>query len=200
MENTWILPEVKEQIEDLKRHQKIKEQIKIEEKLFEKDFSSRYVLIDAALWDRDIDDIFLVNVIYHSLFRGSTGEQLWSVAPYLVGSNEDFIKLIKKKDPIKRRVTWIHSALSVHDLRKHLRRFLRMKTESGTYIYFRFYDPYIVNTVFPNLTKEQVNEFFDKIEYIITEDARINERRIYSLSVDKELRIKYETINHVDNK
>jgi hypothetical protein len=32
MENTWILPEVKEQIEDLKRRQKIKEPAKIEDK------------------------------------------------------------------------------------------------------------------------------------------------------------------------
>jgi hypothetical protein len=196
MENTWILPEVKAEIEAINRRQKQKEQEKIDEELFREALSPRYVLIDAALWENDIDDVLLSNVTYRSLFRGSTGEKLWNVAPYLVdvSSNEEFIKKIKGKNTVERRVAWLHSSLDIDALRKHLRRFLRMKTEDGRYLYFRFYDPYVVNTVLPNLTQEQVNEFFEPIEYIIAEDIRINKRRIYYLSIDRELRIKHQTI------
>jgi hypothetical protein len=201
MEKKWILPEVKAEIEAMKRYQRQKEQEKKDKELFRETLSPRYLLIDAALWDRDVNDIFSGNVAYRSLFRGATGKELWSVAPYLVdaGSNEDFIRRIKDKNQVDRRITRLHSDLDIDALRKHLRHFLRVKTEDGRYLYFRFYDPYVVNTVFPNLTKEQLGEFLGPLEYIITEDVRINERRIYYLSLDKELRIKYQTINHVDN-
>jgi hypothetical protein len=172
----WILPEVKAENEAIRQAQKQRAQEKKDEEFFREALSPRYVLIDAALWDNDVDDIFFGDVAFYSLYRGSAGEQLWNVAPYLVDlhSNANFIDLINKKDPVKRRVTWLHSSLNLADLRKHLRRFLRMKTEPGMSVYFRFYDPYVANTVFPNLTKEQINEFFGKIEYVITENAKMN--------------------------
>jgi len=163
----------------------------------------RYVLVDAALWQENIDSLWLEGFTYRSLFRGTAQQKLYTVAPYLVDisvSGVEFIKEIVQQDPVKRRVTWLHSELSIDDLRKHLRRFLRMKTKTGMYIYSRFYDPYVADCVFPNLTSAQLNEFFAPIEYLITEDVRINERCVFYLSADKELRIKYKAINYVDNK
>jgi|GEM_PF-2984301 len=199
----WILPEVKAEIEARKRHQRQHEQEKQKDEFLNKELSPRYALVDAALWGNDMDDLLFSDAIYRSLFRGAMLQQHKTVAPYLADLhlNEDFINKIKQnKNQIERRVTWLHSELGIDDLRKHLRRFLRMKTESGMYIYFRFYDPYVANCVLPNLTQEQLNDFFAPIDYMITEDVRINERRVFYLSADNELRIKYEAIDHVDNK
>ena len=158
-------------------------------------------MIDAALRGDDIDAL-LPLAVRRSLFGGATGNQLRTVAPHLVdvGADDELAEQLKSGRDIERRVTWLHSELSINDLRNHLRRFLRMKTEAGAYLYFRFYDPYVVNVVFPNLTQEQLSEFFDKIEYMVTEDVRISERRIFHLSEDKELRIKCKATDHVDDK
>ncbi|MFV0418262.1 MAG: DUF4123 domain-containing protein [Dysgonomonas sp.] len=193
--NNWILPDVRDKESMDLDQQSIYSQ-------FEDNLSPNYVLLDAALWGTDINILFLnENVIYKSLFRGSTGEKLWSVAPYLVdiSSNEELVKKIKEKDPIERRVTWLSSPLSIDELRKHLRHFLRMRREDKSYIYFRFYDPFVVNAVFPNLNQEQCSEFFKEVDYLIADDIRINERHIFYLSSEKVLQIKHQTLDYVDN-
>ena len=195
--NNWILPEVQKEIDALNQAELARERALEDNRFLENDLCPNYVLTDAALWDTDINILFLdENVIYKSLFRGSTGEKLWSVAPYLVdiSSNEELVKKIREKDSIERRVIWLSSSFNIDELRKHLRRFLRMKTEKGEYIYFRFYDPFVVNAVFPNLSQEQVAEFFEKIDYIIADDIRINERNVFYLSSEKTLQIKQQTL------
>jgi len=198
----WILSDVRKDIDILSKQQISKENEFEEDTFFKDGLNPNYVLIDAALWGTDIN-MFLLDeaVIYRSLFRGTTGEELWSVAPYLVdiSSQKKLIDEIKKKDTVERRVTWISSSLDIDELRKYLRRFLRVKRENGSYIYFRFYDPFVVNNVFPNFTKQQSSEFFEKIKYLITEDTRINERRIYYISSEKSLKINYQTMDYVDN-
>jgi len=200
--NNWILPETQKEIEAF-RQEELEKRQSVESNCFsDNNLSPNYVLIDAALWDTDINMLFLdEKIIYKSLFRGSTGEKLWSVAPYLVdiSSNEKLVKQIKEMNPVERRVMWLSSSLNIDELRKHLRRFLRMKKEDGDYIYFRFYDPFVANTVFPNLSHEQAVQFFEKIDYLIADDIRINERHIFYLSSDKILQIKHQSIDHVDN-
>ncbi|NDV65231.1 DUF4123 domain-containing protein [Bacteroides sp. 224] len=195
--NTWILPEVKKDIDALRQEELVQKRNAESETFLSKGLSPNYVLIDAALWGTDIDILLLDPTIqYRSLFRGSTGEELWSVAPYLVdiSTNEKLVQTIKEKDPIERRVTWLSSSLDIDELRKHLRRFLRMRKEDKSYIYFRFYDPYVVNVVFPNLTAEQSIDFFKVINYIITDDKRINERRFFYISSERKLEIKHQTL------
>ncbi|NDV65072.1 DUF4123 domain-containing protein [Bacteroides sp. 224] len=189
--NTWILPEVKKDIDALRQEELAKKQSIENEAFLKEGLIPNYVLIDAALWDTDIDILFLDPTLqYRSLFRGSTGEKLWSVAPYLVdiSSDETLVTKIKEKDAVERRVTWLSSPLQIDELRKHLRRFLRMKTGSGEYVYFRFYDPYVVNDVFPHLSINQYMEFFDKIDYLIANDRQAGKNLFY-LSVDKKLLI-----------
>jgi hypothetical protein len=148
----------------------------------------------------DMDGILLHGAPCRSLFRGAGGQQLYTVAPYLadVSADIELAERIKSDNTVERRVTRLHSELGIDDLRKHLRRFLRMKTED-MYVYFRFYDPYVANCVFPNLTQAQLNEFFASVDCLITEDVRINERRVFYLSADRELRIKYGAINDAEN-
>ena len=201
--NDWISPQAKTQVSEIGDYQTNKREDAEKKSFIENMPSPNYVLIDAALWESDID-VFLGKdtPMHKSLFKGLTGEQLWNVAPYLISisSNEEFVETIRGKDPIERRVTWLYSTENMRDLRKHLRRFLRIKQEDGSFIYFRFYDPYVVNSIFPDLSKEQAIEFFGKIEYIATEDARIGEKHTFRLSSDKELQIISQKLDsHVDN-
>ncbi|WP_029904910.1 DUF4123 domain-containing protein [Prevotella sp. 10(H)] len=175
----WILPEVKQEIEARQASRKLnQEQEVIESRI---SVSPNYVLIDGALWEDDLYIAKQKNILYRSLYRGTMSEQLDSIAPYLFSleQNGEFEKWIKEQDPIKRRVTWIHSSSNIDALRKHLRRFLRMKTELGSYIYFRFYDPYVIDYTLPCFTREQLMEFFKEINYIRVQDTRADEDTVF---------------------
>ncbi|MDR3266378.1 MAG: DUF4123 domain-containing protein [Tannerella sp.] len=155
-----------------------------------------YVLIDGALWGEEVEEAKEKGYGYYPLFRGLMYEKLKTVSPYIFSvkpnsSFEEWVRLRSLSEEF--RVTWLYSSIEMKELRNHLRQFLRIKTESG-YAYFRFYDPYVINAVFQNLPKEQITEFFKNITCIITDDIRINERRKFYLSPDKELQIMTEEI------
>lgn len=167
---------------------------------FKQKIEPNYVIIDGSVWEEDLENALLLNPTYRSLYRGAAAEEMWSVAPYLftVEPNSEFEKWVKKKSKEK-RVLWLTSGSNIDDLRRHLRRFLRVKSEAGDFLYFRFYDPYVQNYVMPSLTQTQVKEFFSCINCVISEDIRIDERRFWSLSKNNKLLIYYENINNVDN-
>ena len=154
-----------------------------------------YILVDSALWGFDMHKIKQKNKCFRSLYRGEMGEALNRAAPYLftVEAGSEFEKWIKQQDPVEKRVLWLHSSATIGELRNHLRRFLRMKTAKGTYL-FRFYDPHVISCVLPHLTEEQRKDFFGQINYIIIEDRKIEERRTYSLTENNELAIKQEDL------
>jgi hypothetical protein len=140
-----------------------------------------YVLIDGALWGSDLEKAKQQNKNRCSLYRGATGKELDSNAPYLfyVEADSEFEKWVKEQDPVKKRVIWLHSSAMLEELRKHLRHFLRIKNEKGEFIYFAFYDPLAFNCVFPHLTEVQRRDFFKEINYILTEDSKIDDRRVF---------------------
>lgn len=183
-DNPWLIPSERARIDAMLASERAKKDAKEREQKSNLDDKPNYVLIDAALWQEDIEIIFSSDLPYRSLFRGSTGEKLWSVAPYLLDINgqEGFVQKIQAMDKIQRRVAWISSTLDIDSLRKHLRRFLRLKKEDESYIYFRFYDPYVIQSTFPSLTEEQYQEFMNPIQLLIAEDTRINQRMLLFLS------------------
>lgn len=151
-----------------------------------------YILLDGALWQEDMDPARQAGASYRSLYRGKPAEELGSVAPYLflLSGNKSFEEWVNnrvQRDPESRRVLRLESTLDIDELRRHLRRFLRVKTEDGKWLLFRLYDPYVINCVIPNLSDVQFNSLFQGIACIITEDGRINERRTFYLSPQGEL-------------
>jgi hypothetical protein len=197
----WILPEVRAEIEQ-RRKKAQEQQMESEIELNIECNQANYVVIDSVVWGNSTETALGLCPNYATLFALMGADaNLDDVAPYLLkyDNNVDFINWLNDIPQTNLRRLYIKSDLSIEKLRAHLRCFLRVKTEDGWWLYFRFYDPYVANCVFPNLTQEQVNEFFAPIDYLITEDVRINERRVFYLSADKELRIKTETINYVDN-
>ena len=201
--NNWILPETAAEIATQKANRQQNIQKQQTNELFAKELVPRYALVDAALWQNKMSVLSEGKFTYCSLFRTADEDILQNVAPYLVdmeSADRETISKVVQENPIEYRVMRLHSDLDLDSLRKHLRRFLRMKTETGMYLYSRFYDPYVANCIFPNLTQEQLEAFFAPLSYLITKDVRINERRVFYLSENNELQIKYETISDVDNK
>ena len=54
----------------------------------------------------------------------------------------------------------VNSRRSFKELRRHLRRFLYVRTELGEKLYFRFYDPRVLRVFLPTCGKDQLDEIF----------------------------------------
>lgn len=156
-----------------------------------------YVILDAAIWGTNMDIAFDLCPTYISLFATRGAEHnLDSVAPYLFTYEEgnEFDKWLKTQEQKGLRALYISSYETLEGLRKHLRRFLRMKREDGSFLYFRFYDPFVAITVLPNLSSAQCSEFFAKIDSLIADDMRIKTRHIFCLSNENKLLVKHQSL------
>lgn len=155
-----------------------------------------YLLLDGALWAEDMELARQSGAPYKSLFRGKPAEELNNVAPYLfsVSDHKDFenwVNAREQKAPIDRRTVRLTSDLDLDGLRKHLRRFLRIKRENGSFLYYRYYDAKVIACTLPNLTKEQLIEFFAGIFEITHFSDVLHEKRTYTCS-NGELNINVE--------
>lgn len=65
----------------------------------------------------------------------------------------------------------LKSSLPMHELQQHFRKFLKVQTESGKSLFFRYYDPRVLRIFLPTCTGAQLHEFFGEgIEYFLVED------------------------------
>lgn len=108
------------------------------------------------------------------LYRGHLSEELRRAAPSLV-------RLCRGHDYTERffRVgfgdAWgivLASAAPQAELRRHLRRFLRVRTEDGRILAFRYYDPRVLRLYLPTCTPAEIAAFFGPISAIAAEAAQ----------------------------
>ncbi len=112
-----------------------------------------------------------------SLYSGMKGEELLPLPPYLVSlkcDSEFFDSLIR--DGWGR--SWgifLMCDRPIEEIRKHLRRLLLVKTENGTQLLFRFYDPRVLRPFLATCTREELKEFFGPLKRILMEGAEPNQ-------------------------
>jgi len=125
-----------------------------------------YALLDAARDPRVLTLLGDTHLPFRSLYDGAMGEQLGTVAPYLVSlhKGDDFLQLLLDE-------AWGDSwgvflrcpSVDLRELRRHLRRFLRVRDESGKTLLFRWYDPRVLRAFLPACTAEEAAQFFGPI-------------------------------------
>jgi len=140
-----------------------------------------YVILDAALWDTDIDRALEENPENVPLYYlNGVDHELESVAPYLFAYADNpkekgsFAAWLVRKYDDRHRAFYLHSDCSLEELRNHLTTFVRVKSESGNWLFFRFYDTKIAPYIFDTLTEEQAAMFFEKVNYIAYTDTHTN--------------------------
>ena len=103
-------------------------------------------LLDAAREPRIVPVLKQATVDSCCLYAGSMPTAIEEVAPYLVALERGTVATARLID-----LTWgngaavfVHSTASRQDLRRHFRRFLRVRDEGGKSYIFRFYDPRVL--------------------------------------------------------
>lgn len=196
-ENPWILPETKRQIEESMRYRQQKIIDELQTSQAQKPLN--YVILDAALWSSDINSAFHLCPSYRSLFATKGADRdLNEVAPYLFpyAENTYFSEWIHDKEKKGLRVLYVSSDETLEGLRKHLRRFLRVKTEEGKWLFFRFYDPSVAEITLPYFNDNQSFFFYLKLNYLTFFEKRTKEYIVLQPSVNVLSEIMKQQENH----
>jgi hypothetical protein len=133
-----------------------------------------YLVIDAARREDLLDRLAALEeaVPIDCLWSGDSAVDYADVAPYLLpvpdsGEVDDFLAAGWGD-------SWgiaIATSLSQDDLRRHLRRYTMVRLPDGETLYLRLYDPRVLRTMLPTLTREQVGPLFAGVDAMIAEGA-----------------------------
>jgi hypothetical protein len=143
----------------------------------------RYALLDAARHPR-VYPLVRYEAGASCLYEGPVPTELLEVAPYLLR--------LEREAPVTRELlthgwgqAWglfIEAPVAPALLRRHLRRFLKVRSEEGQRLYFRFYDPRVLRTYLPTCTAEELQFVFGPIRSFLMEDADGSALLRFSLS------------------
>lgn len=132
-----------------------------------------YWVLDGA---RDPDIVGLLRaggLEYTCLFSGDLHPRLQAAAPYLVhlsaGSATTNRLLRRGWGNAWGILTITDAELTLNQLRLHLKKFLRVQTEEGTVLAFRYYDPRVLNIYLPTCTDEEFRTILGPMTRLVAE-------------------------------
>ncbi len=99
-----------------------------------------------------------------SLYRGEAEEDYWAIAPYLVrvdASVLDWIVATMWEQPWG---IFVIANSNLENFRTHFRKFLTVQMPDGEKVYFRFYDPRVIQQFLPTCNDAELGEFFGSIQ------------------------------------
>jgi hypothetical protein len=130
-----------------------------------------FAILDAARERKVLALLRASDAEHRSLYDGAEGEILAEEAPYLVRLPPDSRLL-----PVLVRGGWgeswgvyLTSTRPLAEVRRHFRRFLMVRDESGRELYFRFYDPRVLRRFLPMCTALQASEMFGDVSAYLME-------------------------------
>lgn len=127
--------------------------------------SALYGILDAARDEEVLPWLRAAGARYACLYDGWQAQELLDVAPYLISLDDPAVRA----DLVARAWgrawgVFLASAAEMHELRRHLRRFLRVHVEGAGRMLFRYYDPRVLRAYLPSCTLEEANTFFGPID------------------------------------
>jgi len=133
-----------------------------------------YIILDAAKMQQHINVAKQFNPKHTCLYKGEAETKLGSVGPWMFtypkmslfddwfissAGGQNWGVIIEAKEKFEK-------------IYFHLKKFLRVKSETGKTMYFRFYDPRVLPTFLETCDEEQLQEFFGPIDKFIVEKNR----------------------------
>jgi Domain of unknown function (DUF4123) len=131
---------------------------------------SVWALLDLARDPRIYQVLFQSRLEFLCLYSGRLPRRLELAAPHMV-------ELLPRHPLVDRLVDegWGRSwgvFVKIHDptgLRRHLRRFLKVRDEEGRELLFRFYDPRVLRLYLPTCRRDELAQVFGPVMSYLTE-------------------------------
>lgn len=132
-----------------------------------------YAVLDGARDDRVYSMTQASYLEQECLYAGDLPHELIVTAPWLVRLQPEhrWSERILTHAWSNSWGMFLRTETNMRELRKHLRRFLRVKDESGRVLIFRYYDPRVLRVYLPTCTASELRTFFGPIQQMLVEDA-----------------------------
>ena len=98
-----------------------------------------------------------------SLYRGWAEADYWAIAPYLVHVDEPVLEWVVDNLWTEPWGIFAAAAPDLAALRKHFRRFLKVRGPDGNVLYFRFYDPRVLPLFLSTCNSQEIEQFLGPI-------------------------------------
>jgi hypothetical protein len=98
------------------------------------------------------------------LYRDVDDLETLAVAPYLAHLGEDDVDWVDQKLWDRFWGVFVVAESSIKTLRAHFRKFLTVELENEGAVYFRYYDPRVLETFLPTCDGEQLQKFFGPVD------------------------------------
>ncbi len=104
-----------------------------------------------------------------SLYSGSAAIEYASIAPYIIAVDGDWIRWIGSE---LAGTPWgfffiVDASHDFAEIRRHWKRFLKVEVPDGRKLYFRFYDPRVLEPFLEASTAKELERFLGPIEEVI---------------------------------
>lgn len=131
-----------------------------------------FTILDGASIPGLLQSLYSFDPEYICLYRGELAPDMAEVAPYLVMLDRDSPItdwLLSKGWGMHWGIFGVTQA-DLQSLRKHFRTFLMVYDESGTSLYFRYYDPRVLRVYLPTCNAGELKTVFGPVLSYLVED------------------------------
>lgn len=146
-----------------------------------------YAILDAAR-DREVLSLLRASRLeFDCLYGINTHPRLVAAAPHLVHLGAESRRSAEIIERAWGRSWGVFLVAppdaTIKQLRRHLRGFLRVQTEEGGRLVFRFYDPRVLRVFLPTCTEAEARTFFGPILRFACEDESAS--RLLTFAIDR---------------
>lgn len=131
-----------------------------------------YAVLDAARSPEIFELLRKTGETRQSLYEGKPAQDFAAVAPYLarLTPSDTLLQSLVYGGWGQAWGIFLCTQAPFEDLRRHLRRFLKVATEDNRTLYFRFYDPRVLRVYLPTCTPQEAAQFFGPVRAFLIED------------------------------
>lgn len=150
--------------------------------LFSSEAESVYAILDGASVPELLPQLAEAKEESACLYRGELEPDLAQKAPYLIK--------LRRDSPL---TDWIlndgwgnhwgifaTTPAGLEALRRHFRRFLRVKDHTGKILYFRYYDPRVLTVYLPTCRRSEISAIYGPIRQYLAEDETTGDAVLFA--------------------
>ena len=154
---------------------------RLRELLFASEDESTYAVLDGASVPGLRAKLHGCKEEWASLYRGELEPDLAEVAPYLVKlrAKSEFTDWLLAEGWGKHWGIFAVTAVGLEALRRHFRHFLRVKDHTGKILYFRFYDPRVLQVYLPTCRRDELGFVYGAVTRFVAEDELTGDATIF---------------------
>jgi hypothetical protein len=124
-----------------------------------------YAILDGARDERIYPAVLGCGMAFSCLYTGDLPKEMWETAPYLIHLQPDapFTEELLRTGWGDSWGIFAAGTATLEELRRHFRRFLRVRDEAGKSLIFRWYDPRVMRVYLPTCNTEELKVVFGPV-------------------------------------